>query len=57
MSLGACLKTQDWLEEERWAEKLRTGHKADGHHLWAGILGNAGSGDFGRVEVWGIVLL
>ena len=44
-------------KEERWTQRIRTGHKADGHYFWAGILGNTGSCNFRRVEVWGVVLL
>lgn len=33
------------------------GHEADGHYFWAGILGHAGSGDLGWVEVRGVIFL
>lgn len=58
----SCSAGGTWWGKEGRKEARRTfhgkgGHEANGHYFWAGIFGNAGSGDFRRVEVRGIVFL
>ena len=43
--------------QERRTFHRKGSHEANRHYFWADIFGDAGSGDFGWVEVWGVVFL